>query len=73
MLSVENQEEGVGNLVWCKCGQCRVEHRAVDCLCCKEVDAIDAEKVGLLLHCVLVLLFTFVLFTLVFLIMTATT
>ena len=29
-----------GNLDWCKCGHCKNEVREIDCLCCKEVDAV---------------------------------
>ena len=29
-----------GNLNWCKCGHCKNEARDIDCLCCREVDAI---------------------------------
>ena len=30
----------IGNLVWCKYGHCKNEAREIDCLCCREVDAI---------------------------------
>ena len=30
----------IGNLDWNKCGQCKNEAREIDCLCCREVDAI---------------------------------
>ena len=29
-----------GNLNWCKCGHCKNEAREIDCLCCKNVDAM---------------------------------
>ena len=30
----------IGNLDWCKCRHCKNEAREIDCLCCREVDAI---------------------------------
>ena len=30
----------IGNLDWCKCRHCKNEAREVDCLCCREVDAV---------------------------------
>ena len=33
----------VGNLDWCKCKNCRVETREIDCLCCNEVDALNSK------------------------------
>ena len=33
----------VGNLEWCKCGECNVEKREIDCLCCQEVDALNSK------------------------------
>ena len=30
----------IGNLNWCKCGHCKNEAREIDCLCCREVDAM---------------------------------
>ena len=30
----------IGNLDWCKFGLCKKEAREIDCLCCREVDAI---------------------------------
>ena len=29
-----------GNLDWCKCGQYKNEARKIDCLCCREVNAM---------------------------------
>ena len=29
----------VGNLDWCKCKNCKLETREIDCICCQEVDA----------------------------------
>ena len=37
-------ENRVGRKDWCNCGDCRVEEREVDCLCCKEELAISEEK-----------------------------
>ena len=28
----------IGNLAWCKCRHCKNEVRAIDCLCCREMD-----------------------------------
>ena len=30
----------IGNLDWCKCRHCKNKAREIDCLCCKEVDAM---------------------------------
>ena len=30
----------IGNLDWCKCRHCKNEAREIDCLCCREVNAI---------------------------------
>ena len=30
----------IGNLDWCKCRHCKNEAREIDCLCCREVDAM---------------------------------
>ena len=30
----------IRNLDWCKCGHCKNEERKIDCLCCREVDAM---------------------------------
>ena len=30
----------IGNLDWSKCGHCKNEVREIDCLCCREVDAM---------------------------------
>ena len=30
----------IGNLDWYKCGHCKNEAREIDCLCCREVDAM---------------------------------
>ena len=30
----------IGNLDWCKCGRCKNETREIDCLCCREVNAM---------------------------------
>ena len=32
-----------GNLDWCKCGNCLVEKREIDCLCCFEVHALNSK------------------------------
>ena len=34
----------IGNVDWCKCGYCKKEVREIDCLCCRELDAISDEK-----------------------------
>ena len=33
----------VGNLEWCKCGECNIEKREIDCLFCQEVDALSGK------------------------------
>ena len=33
----------VGNLDWCKCGNCLVGKREIDCLCCFEVHALNSK------------------------------
>ena len=33
-----------GNTEWCSCKNCKDEKREIDCLCCKEVDAITDEQ-----------------------------
>ena len=33
----------VGNLEWCKYGECNIEKREIDCLCCQEVDALNSK------------------------------
>ena len=30
----------IENLDWCKCGHCKNEARDIDCLCCREMDAM---------------------------------
>ena len=30
----------IWNLDWCKCGHCKNEARKIDCLCCREVNAM---------------------------------
>ena len=30
----------IGNLDWCKCGHCKNEAREIDCICCREVNAM---------------------------------
>ena len=30
----------IGNLDWNKCGHCKNESREIDCLCCREVNAM---------------------------------
>ena len=37
-------EKRVGGEDWCNCGDCRVEEREVDCLCCQGELAISEEK-----------------------------
>ena len=39
-----HKEFRVGNLKWCTCELCKSEYREIDCLCCKEVDAISDEQ-----------------------------
>ena len=34
----------IGNLTWCLCGECCIEQREIDCLCCQEVSAITEGK-----------------------------
>ena len=33
----------VGNLQWCTCGECNIEKRDIDCLCCQEIDALNSK------------------------------
>ena len=33
----------VGNLDWCKCGNCLVGKREIDCLCCFEAHALNSK------------------------------
>ena len=41
----QSQEIRAGNKNWCQCGLCSEnEEREIDCLCCREVDAIEDEK-----------------------------
>ena len=41
----KSQEIRNGNQNWCQCGLCSEnEERERDCLCCREVDAIEDEK-----------------------------
>ena len=30
----------IGNLIWCKCGHCKNEVKEINCLCCRELDAM---------------------------------
>ena len=30
----------IKNLDWCKCRHCKIKAREIDCLCCREVDAM---------------------------------
>ena len=39
--SERQNETRVTNLDWCTCGNCKNEKREIDCLCCKEVDALN--------------------------------
>ena len=32
-----------GNLEWCKCGECNIEKRGIDCLCCQEVNVLNSK------------------------------
>ena len=34
----------IGNVNWCKCRHCKKEAWEIDCLCCREVDAISDEE-----------------------------
>ena len=42
-VRIESKDR-VGGKQWCSCGCCQEESREVDCLCCKEVSAIDEVK-----------------------------
>ena len=43
--TTKHLEACVGNCNWCECGKCSgIEERDLDCLCCREVAAIDDEK-----------------------------
>ena len=39
-----------GNLDWRKCGHCKSETREIDCLCCREVNAMLIASVKILEH-----------------------
>ena len=39
--SVQNCVENIG---WCQCGKCHAETRETDCLCCKDLVALDELK-----------------------------
>ena len=41
--TVKNQA-CIGNLNWCSWTNCKIKTREIDCLCCKEVDAISDEQ-----------------------------
>ena len=44
MIQNQKQESSrVGNLEWCKCGECNIEKREIDCLFCQEVDALSGK------------------------------
>lgn len=34
----------IGSTDWCECNGCVEEKREIDCLCCREVDAITDEQ-----------------------------
>ena len=34
----------VGHIGWCQCGKCHAEIRKTDCLCCKDLVALDELK-----------------------------
>ena len=40
----------IGNLDWCKCRHCKNEAREIDCLCCREVNAMLIASVKILEH-----------------------
>ena len=42
--AVASESARVGNLDWCVCSKCKQMAREIDCLCCKEVDAIAESK-----------------------------
>ena len=33
----------VANLEWCKCGECNIEKREIDCLCCQDVEGLYSK------------------------------
>ena len=37
-------ENHCGTLSWCTCTHCHVKVREIDCLCCKEVEALEESK-----------------------------
>ena len=45
-------ENRCGTLSWCTCTHCHVELREIDCLCCKEVEALEESKFEVLTHTV---------------------
>lgn len=41
---VVQENSRVGNVDWCKCGgNCKIEKRDIDCLCCQEVHALNLK------------------------------
>ena len=37
------QDMRTGKIDWCQCGNCCIEKREIDCLCCQEVDALNPK------------------------------
>ena len=43
--TTKHLEARVGKCNWCECRKCSgIKEREIDCLCCREVTAIDDEK-----------------------------
>lgn len=51
--NVEKVNSRVGHIDWCKCGECRVETREIDCLCCQEVDALNSKFDTEVMNCII--------------------
>ena len=45
IVASQSEDHKVGHIGWCSRGNCREESRGVDCLCCREVDAISGEQI----------------------------
>ena len=41
---LESLQNHVGHIGWCQCGKCHAETRETDCLCCKDLIALDELK-----------------------------
>ena len=41
---LDSLQNHVGHIGWCQCGKCHAETREIDCLCCKDLIALDKLK-----------------------------